>query len=145
MKTWLSTLCKKQGKKRSFSSEIKALEVLRKKEQNGPFSAPMPLEFPRKFVSQFMHVDTNVTHSCATITLVFLPFWHFQEFLSIPLNGEENSEFRVKIQIKWETSLKESYPKVFWKGLWSWKPFWYGKSQELKCMLRTCALRSTRP
>ena len=36
-----------------------------------------PLEFPTKFVSQFMHVDTNVTHSCATIALVPL-FTHFR-------------------------------------------------------------------
>ena len=27
--------------------------------------------------------------------------------------------------------------KSFWKGLWSWKGFRYGKSQELKCMRRT--------
>ena len=51
-----------------------------REKQNGPFSAPMPsspLEFPTKFVSQFMHVDTNVTHSCATIALVPL-FTHFR-------------------------------------------------------------------
>ena len=27
--------------------------------------------------------------------------------------------------------------KSFWKGLWSWTGFRYGKSQELKCMRRT--------
>ena len=49
--------------------------------------------------------------------------------------------FFERLFCNWKCTLmrnkfKKTYPKVFWKGLWCWKPFWYGKSQELKCMLR---------
>ena len=68
--TWLSTYHVKNKKKERLFIWNKGSSWSSKRRNKMAHFQPQCLEFPRKFVSQFMHVDTNVTHSCATITIV---------------------------------------------------------------------------